>query len=56
MAAPVGNSSDCWAAPEVYKHHEQRRVCISRPKYREGRKAKAVKVLIIYFKTADSKA
>uniref|UniRef100_A0A3B5MRF2 RNA-binding protein 48 n=1 Tax=Xiphophorus couchianus TaxID=32473 RepID=A0A3B5MRF2_9TELE len=32
---------------EVYKHHEQRRVCISRPKYREGRKAKAVKVYTI---------
>uniref|UniRef100_A0A3Q0SVZ0 RNA-binding protein 48 n=1 Tax=Amphilophus citrinellus TaxID=61819 RepID=A0A3Q0SVZ0_AMPCI len=33
--------------PEVYKHHEQRKVCISRPKYREGRKAKAVKVYTI---------
>uniref|UniRef100_A0A3P9NBQ1 RNA-binding protein 48 n=1 Tax=Poecilia reticulata TaxID=8081 RepID=A0A3P9NBQ1_POERE len=32
---------------EVYKHHEQQRVCISRPKYREGRKAKAVKVYTI---------
>ncbi|XP_056876897.1 RNA-binding protein 48 [Takifugu flavidus] len=47
MAAPVGNSSGCWSAPEVYRHHEQRRVCISRPKYREGRKAKAVKVYTI---------
>ncbi|XP_054909905.1 RNA-binding protein 48 [Poeciliopsis prolifica] len=47
MAAPVNNRSDCWRAPEVYKHHEQQRVCISRPKYREGRKAKAVKVYTI---------
>ncbi|XP_031585058.1 RNA-binding protein 48 [Oreochromis aureus] len=47
MAAPVNNSSGCWRVPEVYKHHEQRRVCISRPKYREGRKAKAVKVYTI---------
>ncbi|XP_022602936.1 RNA-binding protein 48 isoform X1 [Seriola dumerili] len=47
MAAPVGNSSGCWGVPEVYKHHEQRKVCISRPKYREGRKAKAVKVYTI---------
>ncbi|CAG10029.1 unnamed protein product [Tetraodon nigroviridis] len=47
MAAPVANSSGCWTVPEVYKHHEQRRVCISRPKYREGRKAKAVKVYTI---------
>ncbi|XP_071356377.1 RNA-binding protein 48 [Trachinotus anak] len=47
MAAPVGNNSGCWGAPEVYKHHEQRKVCISRPKYREGRKAKAVKVYTI---------
>ncbi|XP_039977763.1 RNA-binding protein 48 [Xiphias gladius] len=47
MAAPVGSTSGCWGAPEVYKHHEQRKVCISRPKYREGRKAKAVKVYTI---------
>ncbi|XP_040909306.1 RNA-binding protein 48 [Toxotes jaculatrix] len=47
MAAPVGNNSGCWGVPEVYKHHEQRKVCISRPKYREGRKAKAVKVYTI---------
>uniref|UniRef100_UPI0037E77149 RNA-binding protein 48 n=1 Tax=Semicossyphus pulcher TaxID=241346 RepID=UPI0037E77149 len=47
MAAPVNNSSGCWGVPEVYKHHEQRKVCISRPKYREGRKAKAVKVYTI---------
>ncbi|GAA6229932.1 RNA-binding protein 48 [Lates japonicus] len=47
MAAPVGNSSGCWGVPEVYKHHEQRKVCISRPKYREGRRAKAVKVYTI---------
>ncbi|XP_035537894.1 RNA-binding protein 48 [Morone saxatilis] len=47
MAAPVSNNSGCWVSPEVYKHHEQRKVCISRPKYREGRKAKAVKVYTI---------
>nr|XP_046273579.1 RNA-binding protein 48 [Scatophagus argus] len=47
MAAPVSNNSDCWGVPEVYKHHEQRKVCISRPKYREGRAAKAVKVYTI---------
>ncbi|XP_077383316.1 RNA-binding protein 48 [Festucalex cinctus] len=39
--------SSCWKAPEVYKHHEQRKVCISRAKYREGRKARAVKVYTI---------
>uniref|UniRef100_A0A3Q2ZMC2 RNA-binding protein 48 n=2 Tax=Kryptolebias marmoratus TaxID=37003 RepID=A0A3Q2ZMC2_KRYMA len=47
MAAPVNSSSGCWKVPEVYKHHEQQKVCISRPKYREGRKAKAVKVYTI---------
>ncbi|XP_041867808.1 RNA-binding protein 48 [Melanotaenia boesemani] len=47
MAAPVNKGSSCWRAPEVYKHHEQRKVSISRPKYREGRKAKAVKVYTI---------
>ncbi|XP_069371974.1 RNA-binding protein 48 [Paralichthys olivaceus] len=47
MAASSGSSSSCWDTPEVYKHHEQRKVCISRPKYREGRNAKAVKVYTI---------
>lgn len=47
MAAPANNKSGCWKAPEVFKHHEQRKICISRPKYREGRKAKAVKVYTI---------
>eukprot|EP00064_Thunnus_orientalis_P016798 superscaffoldBa00003410_g16869 len=47
MAAPSNNNSGCWGVPEVYKHHEQRKVCISRPKYREGRKAKSVKVYTI---------
>ncbi|KAK2830303.1 hypothetical protein Q5P01_018234 [Channa striata] len=47
MAAFVGKASGCWSGPEVYTHHEQRKVCISRPKYREGRKAKAVKVYTI---------
>ncbi|KAF7649445.1 hypothetical protein LDENG_00141390 [Lucifuga dentata] len=45
MAA--SSSSGCWKVPEVYKHHEQQKVCISRPKYREGRKDKAVKVYTI---------
>ncbi|CAJ1084003.1 RNA-binding protein 48 [Xyrichtys novacula] len=47
MAAPVNNKPGCWGVPEVYKHHEQKKVCFSRPKYREGRKAKAVKVYTI---------
>ncbi|CAG6016160.1 unnamed protein product [Menidia menidia] len=47
MAAPVDSGSSCWDAPEVYKHHEQKKICISRPKYREGRRAKAVKVYTI---------
>ncbi|KAG7261428.1 hypothetical protein CRUP_015565 [Coryphaenoides rupestris] len=46
MAAP-GSRPDCWRTPEVYQHHEQSKVCISRPKYRDGRKAKAVKVYTI---------
>ncbi|XP_062266583.1 RNA-binding protein 48 [Platichthys flesus] len=47
MAASSGSSSGCWDSPEVYKHHEQRKVCISRPKYREGRNDRAVKVYTI---------
>uniref|UniRef100_A0A1A8IPU4 RNA-binding protein 48 n=2 Tax=Nothobranchius TaxID=28779 RepID=A0A1A8IPU4_NOTKU len=47
MAVPVNNSSGCWKVPDVHKHHEQQKVCISRPKYREGRRAKAVKVYTI---------
>uniref|UniRef100_A0A1A7X8M5 RNA-binding protein 48 n=2 Tax=Iconisemion striatum TaxID=60296 RepID=A0A1A7X8M5_9TELE len=47
MAAAVNNRSGCWKVPDVYKHHEQQKVCISRPKYREGRRAKAVKVYTI---------
>ncbi|XP_059206062.1 RNA-binding protein 48 [Centropristis striata] len=47
MAAPKNNSRSCWAVPDVYKHHEQRKICISRPKYREGRKERAVKVYTI---------
>ncbi|XP_051921478.1 RNA-binding protein 48 [Hippocampus zosterae] len=43
----AASKSRCWKAPDVYKHHEQRKVCISRPKYREGRKARAVKVYTI---------
>ncbi|CAB1350735.1 unnamed protein product [Coregonus sp. 'balchen'] len=44
--AAFGNSS-CWSTPEVYKHHEQQKICPSRPKYREGRRPKAVKVYTI---------
>ncbi|XP_068431661.1 RNA-binding protein 48 [Clinocottus analis] len=47
MAASGNNRSDCWAVPDVYKHHEQQKICISRPKYRDGRKDKAVKVYTI---------
>ncbi|KAG5842634.1 hypothetical protein ANANG_G00179700 [Anguilla anguilla] len=45
MAAPSGGSS--WNPVEVHKHHEQRTVCHTRPKYREGRRPKAVKVYTI---------
>ncbi|XP_028317211.1 RNA-binding protein 48 [Gouania willdenowi] len=47
MAAPSKSDSSCWSVPKVYKHHEQKRVCISRSKYREGRTARAVKVYTI---------
>ncbi|KAL6099873.1 rbm48 [Pungitius sinensis] len=47
MAAPARNSSSCWDVPDVYKHHEQQKICISRPKYRDGRRDKAVKVYTI---------
>ncbi|CAL9691393.1 unnamed protein product [Knipowitschia caucasica] len=47
MAAPVNNKPSCWETPEVFKHHEQRKICFSRPKYREGRKDRAVKVYTI---------
>ncbi|XP_077577727.1 RNA-binding protein 48 [Stigmatopora nigra] len=43
----AAEGSGCWRAPGVYKHHEQRKVCISRPKYRDGRKARAVKVYTV---------
>ncbi|XP_028672930.2 RNA-binding protein 48 [Erpetoichthys calabaricus] len=36
-----------WQNSEVYKHHHQKDVCFTRPKYREGRKPKAVKVYTI---------
>ncbi|XP_067859357.1 RNA-binding protein 48 [Heptranchias perlo] len=38
MAAP---------APELLKHHQQKSVCFTRPKYREGRRLRAVKVYTI---------
>ncbi|XP_067864899.1 RNA-binding protein 48 [Heterodontus francisci] len=34
-------------APEVLKHHQQDSVCFTRPKYREGRRLRAVKVYTI---------
>ncbi|XP_027031442.1 RNA-binding protein 48 [Tachysurus fulvidraco] len=45
MASSCGSS--VWDAPRVYKHHEQQKVCDTRPKYREGRRLKAVKVYTI---------
>ncbi|GCB77326.1 hypothetical protein scyTo_0015649 [Scyliorhinus torazame] len=33
--------------PEVLKHHQQGNVCFTRPKYREGRRLRAVKVYTI---------
>ncbi|KAJ8334177.1 hypothetical protein SKAU_G00398160 [Synaphobranchus kaupii] len=45
MAASDDSSS--WNTLEVHKHHEQRTVCHTRPKYREGRRPKAVKVYTI---------
>ncbi|KAG7458198.1 hypothetical protein MATL_G00235580 [Megalops atlanticus] len=45
MAASEGSTS--WSTPEVHKHHEQQTVCHTRPKYREGRRPKAVKVYTI---------
>ncbi|KAG2465123.1 RBM48 protein, partial [Polypterus senegalus] len=40
-------ASSPWQNSEVYKHHHQKDVCFTRPKYREGRKPKAVKVYTI---------
>ncbi|MCI4391992.1 hypothetical protein PGIGA_G00140790 [Pangasianodon gigas] len=45
MAASEGSS--VWDTPRVYKHHEQQKVCHTRPKYREGRRPKAVKVYTV---------
>uniref|UniRef100_A0A8C7YZZ7 RNA-binding protein 48 n=1 Tax=Oryzias sinensis TaxID=183150 RepID=A0A8C7YZZ7_9TELE len=47
MAANVNSEPGCWKVPEVFKHHEQHKACFSRPKYRDGRRAKAVKVFTI---------
>ncbi|XP_048413251.1 RNA-binding protein 48 [Stegostoma tigrinum] len=33
--------------PEVFRHHRQENVCFTRPKYREGRRLRAVKVYTI---------
>ncbi|KAI4890257.1 hypothetical protein NFI96_014036 [Prochilodus magdalenae] len=47
MAALKGSS--VWDTPQVYKHHEQQNVCLTRAKYREGRRPKAVKIPTIIF-------
>ncbi|KAL4629883.1 RNA-binding protein 48 [Arapaima gigas] len=51
MAQPenmaASGSGSCWSTPEVHKHHEQQLVCHTRPKYREGRRPRAVKVYTI---------
>ncbi|XP_016085054.1 RNA-binding protein 48-like [Sinocyclocheilus grahami] len=46
MDSSVANPS-VWDTQKVYKHHEQRNVAQTRPKYREGRRLKAVKVYTI---------
>ncbi|XP_030644386.1 RNA-binding protein 48 [Chanos chanos] len=45
----MASSEECsvWKTPKVYKHHEQQSVCYTRPKYREGRRLRAVKVYTI---------
>ncbi|XP_056336225.1 RNA-binding protein 48 [Danio aesculapii] len=46
MDGSVGSTS-VWDTQKVYKHHEQQHVAQTRPKYREGRRLKAVKVYTI---------
>ncbi|XP_059412414.1 RNA-binding protein 48-like [Carassius carassius] len=46
MDSSVTNPS-VWGSQQLYKHHEQRTVAQTRPKYREGRRLKAVKVYTI---------
>lgn len=46
MDRSVANPS-VWDTQKVYKHHEQKKVAFTRPKYREGRRLKAVKVYTI---------
>ncbi|KAK2887006.1 hypothetical protein QQF64_014064 [Cirrhinus molitorella] len=46
MDSSVANPS-VWDTQKVYKHHEQQNVAQTRPKYREGRRLKAVKVYTI---------
>ncbi|XP_063042031.1 RNA-binding protein 48-like [Engraulis encrasicolus] len=43
----TSTQASAWDGPKVYKHHEQRPVCHTRPKYRDGRRPKAVKVYTI---------
>lgn len=47
MDSSVANPS-VWDTQKVFKHHEQRNVAQTRPKYREGRRLKAVKVGLFY--------
>ncbi|XP_073678338.1 RNA-binding protein 48 [Garra rufa] len=46
MDRSVANPS-VWDTQKVYRHHEQHNVAQTRPKYREGRRLKAVKVYTI---------
>ncbi|XP_051520525.1 RNA-binding protein 48-like [Myxocyprinus asiaticus] len=46
MDRSVANAS-VWDTQKIYKHHEQQNVAHTRPKYREGRRLKAVKVYTI---------
>ncbi|XP_043073801.1 RNA-binding protein 48 [Puntigrus tetrazona] len=46
MDSSVSNPA-VWDTQKVYKHHEQKNVAQTRPKYREGRRPKAVKVYTI---------
>ncbi|KAG5264754.1 hypothetical protein AALO_G00257680 [Alosa alosa] len=47
MATSSSKQVSVWDGPKVYKHHEQQSVCHTRPKYRDGRRPKAVKVYTI---------
>ncbi|KAF3833813.1 hypothetical protein F7725_025017 [Dissostichus mawsoni] len=44
---PLSTLNYSTQSTDVYKHHEQKKICISRPKYRDGRRDRAVKVYTI---------